>query len=1229
MFQPVSWFRISFVCLCAALGACGSETDGDDGGGQDATGDVADAGADDGGADGAGDGASDVAEDSDTGTGPDAEDALNDVDVRDPDGGDSDTVNDVRGDGEDPGDVRDADDGAADAADGSDGGRVFVPGTLPLPDYIACDENSDCPNGTGNCVTALTLNRQGSDGRLRIPMSEVLPDLERAGVCTLDCAAAPSVCSSLAFAADPEPFDCQLIWADESPYPFESDGSRPAFPFDGDIETGEMAAGPAFGAICRPAFDRSRNYAPDFCAPCAEDLVCYPGSVCVTEQPWADPASEIGFCLSPCSTDDTCPGGFVCRQPDATRDGVLAGDADGSYCFPALGTCGNCADADGDGFGVGGCTGTGTASATDCDDSDPLAYWDGPRAVHSFPGVCGPDEDTNCNGLADDGEQIGTVAFGSVHCGACDDTCAGATPNASISACVRETTGIEGTCRALCDSPTEFFDCDGVLANGCETTVTDPTQLFVPDCDGDGFGRLGARPVFDCAGEGTLTIFTDVDGDDRTDDRRECAVVQAIESSPGVWGDDCNDAQPTDSPSGVEVCDGRDNDCDGETDPFFLFQLGTTCEPGESAATGVCRSAATRVCDDFGGVRCQPALPSPELCDGLDNDCSGSVDDLGEATPENRLGEPCRASTDPGPCGVGALVCRAGELTCEPALFPEGDVPGDGNDADCDGVDADTERALFVAVGGATVQGVGAPELGSSTNPVGSLDRALQLARVRNVAGRPVSQFILAAGNYTLPHAIVFDSAPAGTALVGGWAWDTTTRRWTASSGSLSTVTFTGVCACEPTPGNPEACRTDAACSDSVAPAAIRVVDPRDVLIRNVRVVVRTPAVGFGSVLGLACEVRSSGGGADGPACSRLVLRDVDLQVENGAPGRGVETGAAAGDPGAPGGVGVIFTGDFSRAVQGRGASSRCGAQGGDSAIPDVESVEFPSCNGVLWTGSQGGSSGQPEGLGGEPGLTGVMDAVCLYTRGSAGVRGSSRTVRGAGGAPGTGGLSELPMRPGAGTAGSGGLAGGGGGGGGADGYVIDGAVFLFPRIGNGGSSGGCGGDGGSSGGAGGTVIGLWIDDPLTSPVLERVTIEVGNGGNGGDGQAGGAGGTGSAPSDLDVELFGFYLGGASGHGAGGGGGGGGAGGWSVGVARWAAVPVAVTPRVGSGGRGGAGGAAGAGASGPIRIGADSGSTVVESAASGLPGTAGAGGSAVEFCALDPGVLPPGEVRCR
>jgi hypothetical protein len=77
----------------------------------------------------------------------------------------------------------------------------------------------------------------------------------------------------------------------------------------------------------------------------------------------------------------------------------------------------------------------------------------------------------------------------------------------------------------------------------------------------------------------------------------------------------------------------------------------------------------------------------------------------------------------------------------------------------------------------ATVQGVGAPELGSSTNPVGSLDRAFQLARARDVAGRPVSQFILATGNYTLPRAIVFDSAPAGTALVGGWAWHTTTRR--------------------------------------------------------------------------------------------------------------------------------------------------------------------------------------------------------------------------------------------------------------------------------------------------------------------------------------------------------------------------------------------------------------------------------------------------------------------
>jgi hypothetical protein len=76
------------------------------------------------------------------------------------------------------------------------------------------------------------------------------------------------------------------------------------------------------------------------------------------------------------------------------------------------------------------------------------------------------------------------------------------------------------------------------------------------------------------------------------------------------------------APCEIEVCDNRDNDCDGsidEGDPGG----GATCV---TALPGVC-SAGTAHCAR-GTVVCQPNIaPSPETCNGLDDDCDGVVDE--------------------------------------------------------------------------------------------------------------------------------------------------------------------------------------------------------------------------------------------------------------------------------------------------------------------------------------------------------------------------------------------------------------------------------------------------------------------------------------------------------------------------------------------------------------------------------------------------------------------------
>ena len=83
---------------------------------------------------------------------PDANegDALTpDADAGDASAPDGDTA-DVADDGD--ADTTDADTTDADTTDATDdGGRT--PGTVPIDNYIGCDDDSVCPTGTGNCVT--------------------------------------------------------------------------------------------------------------------------------------------------------------------------------------------------------------------------------------------------------------------------------------------------------------------------------------------------------------------------------------------------------------------------------------------------------------------------------------------------------------------------------------------------------------------------------------------------------------------------------------------------------------------------------------------------------------------------------------------------------------------------------------------------------------------------------------------------------------------------------------------------------------------------------------------------------------------------------------------------------------------------------------------------------------------------------------------------------------------
>jgi hypothetical protein len=146
---------------------------------------------------------------------------------------------------------------------------------------------------------------------------------------------------------------------------------------------------------------------------------------------------------------------------------------------------------------------------------------------------------------------------------------------------------------------------------------------------------------------------------------------------------------PVKSPS-VETCNGLDDNCNGEVDEGLQVE----CYDGDPATknVGVCR-AGVRSCVQGTMSSCVgQVLPGLEVCNGLDDDCDGQVDEnLTQACYEGPS-----SSIDPGTglprgaCHAGAQTCSLGSWSaCQGQKLPTPENCFEGGtalDDDCDGV---------------------------------------------------------------------------------------------------------------------------------------------------------------------------------------------------------------------------------------------------------------------------------------------------------------------------------------------------------------------------------------------------------------------------------------------------------------------------------------------------------------------------------------------------------------
>ncbi len=137
------------------------------------------------------------------------------------------------------------------------------------------------------------------------------------------------------------------------------------------------------------------------------------------------------------------------------------------------------------------------------------------------------------------------------------------------------------------------------------------------DSDDDGVGDV----CDNCRTHNPVQLDSDLDGvGDRCDNCPDLPNRGQEDSDGDGQGDECDNYICF--PWGLEICNGRDDDCDLRIDEdldLVLYACDTDLG-GPCALGGL-------VCRDGEEVCVPHVAPADEACDGLDNDCDGQVDE--------------------------------------------------------------------------------------------------------------------------------------------------------------------------------------------------------------------------------------------------------------------------------------------------------------------------------------------------------------------------------------------------------------------------------------------------------------------------------------------------------------------------------------------------------------------------------------------------------------------------
>jgi hypothetical protein len=299
--------------------------------------------------------------------------------------------------------------------------------------------------------------------------------------------------------------------------------------------------------------------------------------------PWTVIKLQVSPTLPPAPVDADHDGYWSdidCNDNDPTiHPGAkeICGDGIDQDCKGGDLTVGDC-DADGDRYSL---------NQLDCDDNNPARN---PGAVERCDGV-----DNNCNGQTDEGFAVGQGCTAGV----------GACASSGTQVC---NAALNGTaCNAVAGTP-KPETCNGIDddCNGKVDDVAGGTGGDVNNCGGCNIAcNAPANESAACTNGGcSYTCQAGfVDTDKNAANGCECQITNG----------------------GVEICDGIDNDCNGIVDDNTaqVFYDG----PAGTLGVGICKSGVKSCVGGSLQITQPEIVPGPEVCNGIDDNCDGHVDE--------------------------------------------------------------------------------------------------------------------------------------------------------------------------------------------------------------------------------------------------------------------------------------------------------------------------------------------------------------------------------------------------------------------------------------------------------------------------------------------------------------------------------------------------------------------------------------------------------------------------